>query len=197
MDQRIYHGNITPTQIGNALVARFNRGNLRAQLLGNQEQMIVQIATRSRPASGGQTAITVALAQHKDGVLIQIGKQNWLGVAASLGVTAFHAIRNPFNLINRLDDLAQDIENLTITEQIWQTVEEVVRTLGASLELSERIRRLVCQYCQTANPMGEPSCIACGAPLGGVQPSSCQKCGFILLHNESTCPNCKRKLFSS
>jgi hypothetical protein len=192
MNQRIYHGNITPTQIGNALVARFNRGNLRAQLFGNEEQMVVQIATRSRPASGGETAITVTLQQHKEGVLIQLGKQNWFGLAASLGVTAFTALRNPFNLINRLDDLAQDYENLTITDQIWQTVDEVVRTMGASLELSERLRRLVCQYCQTANPMGQPSCIACGAPLGGVQPDTCQKCGFVLLHNELTCPNCKQ-----
>lgn len=194
MDQRIYHGSITPALIANALVARFHRGNLRAQQFGNNEQMVVQIATHSRPAAGGQTAVTVTLQQQKEGVIIQLGKQTWYGVAASLGMTAFAALRNPFSLLGRLDDLAQDIENLTISEQIWQTVDEVVRTVGASLEISERLRRLVCEYCHTANPVGDPSCIACGAPLGRVQPRTCSRCGFVVRTSESVCPNCKKPI---
>jgi hypothetical protein len=193
MDQRIYHGNITPAQIGNALVARFNRGNLRAQQFGNRDQIVVQIATTARPASGGNMAITVTVQRQKDGVIIQVGRQAWLGVAASLGMTAFAVLRNPFNLLGRLDDLAQDFENLTISDQIWQTVEEVVRTLGASFEISERLRRLVCEYCQTANALDASSCLACGAPLGRVQPRTCTQCGFVLLSSDSSCPNCARR----
>jgi predicted Zn-ribbon and HTH transcriptional regulator len=191
MNHRIYHGHLTPYQISNALVARFNRGNLRAQQFGTGEQIVVQVASGAQPVSGGTTALTVTLQKIKEGVVVQIGRQAWLGLAASLGVTALSALRNPFSLLGRLDDLAQDIENLTLTEQVWETVEEVASTLGASLELSERLRKLVCEYCQTANPLEEPSCIACGAPLGRVQPRTCLKCGFVLRSDESNCPNCK------
>ena len=122
------------------------------------------------PSSGGQTATTVTHPGVEDGVAVGIGKQTWLGVAASLGATALAAIRNPFNLLGRLDDLAQDIENLQINQQVWETIIDVAQMSEASYELSERLRRVVCEYCITANPVGEPNCIACGAPLGLANP---------------------------
>ncbi len=64
--------------------------------------------------SGGQTALTVAVQTTEDGVIIEIGQQAWLGVAASIGHTALSALRNPFSLLGRLDDLAQDIENIQL-----------------------------------------------------------------------------------
>jgi predicted amidophosphoribosyltransferase len=53
---------------------------------------------------------------------------------------------------------------------------------------------MVCEYCLTANPVGEPSCIACGAPLGEAQPRTCLNCGFVVRMNESICPNCKQPI---
>jgi hypothetical protein len=194
MEKRIYHGDMTPQEVATALVARFNRGNLKAQQLGSGSQIIVQIASGRNARSGGQTAISVTLQNHEDGVLVQIGKQAWYGLAASLGVTALGAIRNPFSLLGRLDDLAQDIENLQMTERIWETVAEVAKTLGASQELSDRLRRIECEYCAAANQPGQSSCIACGAPLGRVQLRSCLKCGFVLKTGEYACPNCKKKV---
>jgi len=167
---------------------------LAAQQLGNGKQILIQIASRQRPISGGQTALTVQLREVEDGVAVQLGKQTWLGLAASLGVTALSVFRNPFSLIGRLDDLAQDIENLQLTEEVWDVIENVARMRGATFELSERLRRLVCNYCATANPVGEPSCIACGAPLGDIQPITCQNCGFVVKKMESDCPNCERPL---
>ena len=190
MERRIFHGDLSPNNIARALVAHFNRSNLAAQQLGNSKQILVQIASRQRPISGGQTALTVHLREVDDGVAVQLGKQTWLGLAASLGVTALSVFRNPFSLIGRLDDLAQDIENLQLTEEVWDVIENVARIRGATFELSERLRRLVCNYCATANPVGEPSCIACGAPLGEVQPITCQNCGFVVKKTESICPNC-------
>jgi hypothetical protein len=194
MNQRIYHGNMTPHQMSNALVARFHRGNLRAQQFGSGDQVVVQIASRERAASGGQTALSVTLQRQKDGVLVKMGEQSWYGVAASLGVTAISALRNPFSLLGRLDDVAQDIENLSLVDQAWQTVDEVARTFGSSFELSERLRRLVCEYCQTANALATPSCVACGAPLGRVQPRTCLSCGFVLKVEDHVCPNCKKRV---
>jgi hypothetical protein len=194
MERRVFHGLISPTDVARALVAHFNRANLAAQQLGDGKNIIVQIASRQRPVSGGQTALSVQISEAEDGVIVQLGKQTWFGVAASLGVTALSLFRNPFSLIGRLDDLAQDIENLQLTEDVWGVIENVARMRGATFELSERLRRLVCEYCSTANPVGEPSCIACGAPLGKIQPFTCNNCGFVISKNESTCPNCGQKL---
>jgi HAMP domain-containing protein len=194
MDQRIYHGNLTPQDISQALLANFNHGNLRAQQLGDDERLIVQIGTRPGASSGGDTTISVILQKVEDGVAVQLGQQAWLGIAASLGTTALAAIRNPFNLLGRLDDLAQDIQNMHLSDQVWQSIDEIARAAGASQELSNRLRRVVCPYCRTANPVGQPSCLMCGAPLGDVQPRTCPNCGYVLTANEAVCPNCKHLL---
>jgi len=194
MERRIFHGSLSSNDVARALVAHFNRANLAAQQLGSGKKIIVQIASRQRPSSGGQTALTVHLRDVEDGIAVQLGKQTWLGVAASLGVTALSAFRNPFSLLSRLDDLAQDIENLQLTDEVWDVIENVARMRGATFELSERLRRLKCEYCNTANPIGGPSCIACGAPLGDSQPTTCHNCGFVVKISESRCPNCGNRL---
>jgi DNA-directed RNA polymerase subunit RPC12/RpoP len=194
MDQRIYHGKITPADIANNLVGYFNRGNLRVQQFVNGNQTTVQIATSSRPISGGQTALSILLQSVEDGVSVQMGQQAWLGVAASLGFTALAAFQNPLSLLGRLDDLAQDIEDIQLTDQVWKVIDDTARAMGTGYELSDRLRRLVCQYCYTANPVGESNCIACGAPLGDVQPSTCPHCGFAIIHNELICPNCGKHI---
>lgn len=194
MDRKVFHGDITPAEVAQALLAEFNRGNLRAQTLGNGDKMIVQISTRPGAASGGDTAMTVSIQKFEDGVVAEIGQQAWFGVAASLGTTALSALRNPFALLGRLDDLAQDIENLTLSDRVWQVIASSAQARGASKKLSERLRRMECEYCGTANPVGEPSCIACGAPLGKVQPGTCPNCGFVVKTGEKQCPNCGNSL---
>jgi DNA-directed RNA polymerase subunit RPC12/RpoP len=194
MEHRIYHGNLTPSQIAAALIAQFNHGHLRAQQLGNQDQIVVQIATREGYSSGGQTALSVSIQKVEDGVAVQLGKQDWLGVAASLGMTAFSALRNPLNLLGRLNNIAQDIENIQLVDEVTATIDQVARGASATFELSERLKRAVCDYCGTANPIGEPSCIACGAPLGSVQPRTCPHCGFVVKTSEANCPNCGQKI---
>jgi hypothetical protein len=195
MKPRIFHGEITPNDVARVLIARFNRGNLRAQQFGSGKHIVVQVATPPRPSSGGSTAMTVNLEEAPDGVAVQIGKQSWLGVAASLGTTALWSWHNPWNILSRLDDLAQDIENIQLADDVWETIEQYARTAGATYELSERLRRMGCEYCRTANPVGEPHCIACGAPLGDVQPQTCKNCGFVLAKGEMTCPNCGKPTF--
>ena len=193
MEQRIFHGNLSLNDLGSALIGEFNRGSYRAQSLGNDTERLVQIVTAEFPRSGGPTALTVTLRKVDDGVAVQIGKQDWIGTAASLGQTALFVWRNPLHLLDRLDDIAQDIGNLKLSEQVWEIIENTAHALGATFELSERLRRAICEYCFTANPVGEPSCIACGAPLGLVQPRTCSNCGFVVKTGENTCPNCGQK----
>ncbi len=197
MDRRIFHGSITANDLGQALVAQFNRGNLKAQQFSRDGKVIVQIATRMRPLSGGATALTIYLEKVKDGVAVQVGEQAWLGIAASIGTTILSVWRNPFNLIHRLDDIAQDVENIQVSEQVWTVIDNYARMRGATFELSERLRRMMCAYCETANPVGEARCLACGAPLGEVQPDTCSNCGFVLKSGEQVCPNCNHSVEGS
>lgn len=194
MDRRIFHGNIKPNDIAHALMAEFNRGNMHAQVLGNKDKMAVQIATHSAARSGGQTALTINLQTVEDGVMVEVGQQAWLGVAASLGHTALSALRNPFSLLGRLDDLAQDIENMQLSENAWQVIGRAAATLDASYALSEKLSRIACDYCGSANPLGEGNCLACGAPLGDVHPTTCRHCGFAVSMEQVICPNCNKKL---
>lgn len=190
MEQNIFHGNILPADIARELIAYFQRGNFRVQQVGQGDQITVQIATTPFPASGGHTALTVNIQKFEDGVSVSIGEQAWLGIAASLGTTALAAMRNPFALLGRLDDLAQDIESLQLQKDVWRVIESAAKKLESTRQLSDRLRRTVCIYCNTANPIGEPNCIACGAPMGDVQPETCPKCGYVVKKGESFCPNC-------
>ena len=194
METKIFHGNLTPNEVGRALVAEFNHGNLRAQKIGTDQQVVVQIASDRAARAGGTTALTVTVQAHEDGVAVQVGKQDWMGVAASLGKTAFTALRNPFQLLGRLDDIAQDIESLQLTERVWATVQNLGRTKNVSFQISERLRRITCAYCDTANEVGAPQCVACGAPLGAQQPRTCPHCGFVVTTQDTLCPNCHQRL---
>jgi hypothetical protein len=194
MAQRIYHGEIKPSNLSRQLTAKFNRGNYRSQIFGNGDEIVVQIATVARPSSGGQTALNVSIQKFEDGIMVDVGKQAVLGVAASLGISALAALKNPLNLLGRLDDIAQDIESLQLSDEIWEVIEKTARAYGASRELSERFRRLECDYCGSANPVGGSNCLMCGAPMGGIQPKTCPFCGFVTSRNETACPNCRKKI---
>ena len=194
MERKIFHGKIKPVDIAQALLAEFNQGNLRAQILGQSDRIVVQVGSRPDAMSGGQTAMTVTIQSLDEGIMVELGQQAWLGVAASLGMSALAAIKNPFSLLGRLDDIAQDIENLQISERVWAVISKAARAAGASAELSENLKRTTCEYCHVANPVGEPSCSACGAPLGRVQPSTCRHCGFVVKPTEKTCSNCRNPI---
>ena len=194
MQTRTFHGPITSLDLAKALVAEFNRGNLRAQAFGDAKKAYVQIANPGAPASGGQTALTVQLTQIEDGVMIQLGQQEWIGVAASLGLTVLMALHRPLSLLNRIDDLAEDLSSLQLAERVWQAVDRTAAGLGAAHDISDRLRRITCPHCQTANPVGGPACIACGAPLGPSQPRACRGCGFVPPAGAPTCPNCGKAL---
>ena len=190
MDKRIFHGSIPPSDVARALEAEFNQGNTQTHLLGESNNLTVQIASSQRSHSGGKTALTVNLQKVEDGLMVELGQQQWLGVAASLGQTAIATLINPLNLLGRLDDIAQDVSNLQMNDKVWEVISRVAGEAGASQQLSERLSRITCEYCGAANPVGEATCLACGAPLGKEQPKTCIKCGFVLVHDEKFCPNC-------
>ncbi|HNR01096.1 MAG TPA: zinc ribbon domain-containing protein [Anaerolineaceae bacterium] len=190
MPQRIYHGKLTNNDLAKSIIAHFSRGNLLVQQFGSGDNLVVQLASSPYARSGGTTALSVLLQNVEDGVSVSLSKQAWFGIAASLGVSTIAALRNPFSLLNRLDDIAQDIEYVQLVDNVWSIIDKTARSMGSGFELSERLSRYICDYCNTANPPGEPSCIACGAPLGNIQPATCSNCGFIISKTEKVCPNC-------
>ena len=190
MNLRIYHGNVTPGVFARALFARYNAGNYQVQAYGDDTNLNLQIFTRPGRDAGGETGLTVNLSQVEDGISVQVGKQRILGLAANFGRTALDAFRNPWSLLGNLDDIAQDVESAQLEDSVWNVIDRIARQNNAGESLSERFNSLKCPYCLTGNKVGEGNCLACGAPLGDVQPSSCRRCGYVLYYKEKICPNC-------
>ena len=190
MTERTYHGGIKPSDLAAALISTFNQGNLRCQQVGQGDKIMIQIATRDYPQSGGKGALSVTVQGNPDGVTVGIGQQEWLGVAASLGQSALVTLMNPWNIINRLDDIAQDINTLTLEQQVWDTIEKFAHTVRATKTLSAALATLTCPYCESANKVGAANCVSCGAPLGESQPVACPKCGNVMPPKTKFCANC-------
>jgi len=193
MNKRVFHGDLTPTDLARALHAAFNRSNLFAQISGKGDKINVQISSRPFARSGGHTALTIMIQKMTEGVHVQLGEQAKMGIVASLGQSAWAAIRNPFSLLHRLDDIAQDIENLQLDDDVWEVITQAALSAGASHEMSEKLKRLSCEYCEAANPVGAATCATCGAPLGDAQPETCLNCGYVVTRDEKFCPNCGEK----
>lgn len=187
---KIYHGDLTPNDLVNDLVAHFNRGVYQVNRYGEPDRIVVQIATRQDRNSGGDTALTVTIAKVEDGVTVQTSQQLWLGLAASMGLSALSTLRNPMALLGRLDDIAQDVESIQLEERVMKVIARSARQHGSGHVISERLQKIICNFCTTPNPMGSSRCLACGAPLADVQPQTCLVCGLVTKNTETVCPNC-------
>jgi hypothetical protein len=195
MTQKIYHGNITPDDLANALSGEFNRGDLRVSRSGNSEQVSLNISTPQSRQAGGNTSLAILIQKHEDGILVKMSEQEWIGLAASFGQTALSALQNPWNLLSRLDDIAADVNSLQLPEKVWAAIDRCMQQRSASHQLSERLRTTACPYCNTANAVGAASCVQCGAPLGDAQPGTCGDCGFVNVKEAKFCANCGKKLW--
>ncbi len=194
MKSKIYHGELKLEPMAAALGAFFDRGSLSSEVTVDGDQAVVQISTRPGFGSGGQTHLGVSMRQGGDRLEVSVGDQGIFSLAGSLGTSALLGLLNPWNLLGRVDDIAQDIENLTLEDQVWAVIDKLAAEAGASQQLSERLQRLTCAYCGVANKVGDANCQACGAPLGEVQPRTCPRCGYLVFRDELKCPKCGYKV---
>lgn len=195
MEQRTYRGDIDVEGVADALVSRFNHGGLMAQKVRGQEgHVMVQIASREHGWGAARSALSVGIAPVADGVRVTMGEQRWLDTAASLAITGLGALINPRSLLWRIDDIARDVGQLTLDDQVWEAVEHYCDSVGAELGLAEKHLMIVCPYCGVGNPVGKGKCSACGGSLVQVQPVACQKCGFVLPKGSRFCSRCGTKL---
>jgi len=193
-EQKAFHGDFNGADMASAITLFFNKGNLETQTLKSRDHISVQIRSKRSVTSGGRTAIGIHFQDFSDGVVVTIGNQQWLGVAASMGLSALIALRNPLNLIHRIDDIAQDLEYISLKDEIWERLTSFAKSKNGGFKLSQKLQRVTCAYCLSANPTGESNCLSCGAPLGNDQPIVCTRCGYILSKNRNRCPNCKTKV---
>src|SRR5574341_973192 len=85
MERRTYRGPVTAQGLADALVARFNAGQLMAQASGPDDQRIVQIAAREGNwGERSRAALTISIIQQDDAVEVSIGEHQWLGPAADI-----------------------------------------------------------------------------------------------------------------
>ena len=62
--------------------------------------------------------------------MVQIGKQAWFSIAASLGTVCYFSSKKPtLNFLGRIDDIAQDIENLQLRDEIWGVIDSTANNL--------------------------------------------------------------------
>ena len=186
MEQRTYHGNITPQELADVLTGRFNTQDMRATTSGEGEKLVVHIEAGGY--SGGRTSLSVGLAPVTDGVTVTVGDQNLLGVAADLLETGLKTLWNPVMLIGEIGDVAQNVQRLSLPKQVWETVEHYSRSVGAGL--TPELSGVTCPYCAVLSPLGTGQCPACGAPLGEAQPVACPRCGRLLPPNLKFCTRC-------
>lgn len=196
-EQRTYRGDIDPEGLADALVARFNHGDLMAQKVAGQEgHLMVQVATRERGWGAARSALSVGIAPVEEGVRVTLGQQRWLDAAASLAITGLGALVNPLSLLGRIDDIARDVGKLTLPDQVWDAIEHYCDSVGAKLGLAEKQLMVTCAYCGVGNPVGAGTCSACGGSLAEVQPVACPKCGFVMPPDGLFCSRCGTKLAS-
>mgnify|MGYP001772988962 CR=1 FL=1 len=180
MEQWTYRGNINPQGLADALVARFNHGDLMAhEIVGQDGHILVQIATRDWGWGAARSALTVGIAPVEGGVRVTVGQQQWMDAAASLAITGLSALVNPLSLLGRIDDIARDVGKLTLPEKVREAIEHYCDSVGAKLGLSEKQIVVTCPYCGVGNPVGAGVCSACGGSLAEAQPVACPKCGFV------------------
>jgi len=194
MNERQFRGNITPGNLADALVTQFNRGDYRAKKTGRGAQALVQISTNRRRRGEPDTAVAVTITPTPDGVKVSMGEPQWLDIAADLVQTGLGALLNPWSLVHEVDDVARNVQDLNLPQEIWATVDQYARTVGSRPALPPEPVAVTCPYCRTGNEIGEGRCVSCGAPLGDAQPVRCPSCNRLLPAGTARCPKCGERL---
>jgi len=193
-DTRTYWGKISAQGLAQALVAHFQTPTTRAQMTGDPTRILVQIGNRPVEPSDPATALTVGIVQDEDSITVTMGQQKWIGIAADLARTGIMALINPWYLLGELDNVARNVDWLALRNQVWEVIDQYCHSVGGSLGIPPELKQVVCPYCGVGNPVGQPKCAACGAPLGDYQPVTCPKCGYLLPWNKRFCTRCGASL---
>ena len=163
MEQRIYHGNISPDALADYLVGMFNQGygGAVAQKVGQGNQVLVQIGLLSHSGRRIRNGIGVSIARTPDGVSVATGQANWFD-DPDLGGSLIGAMWWPPLL---LFPLARGINSYALYQDIWQAVDTYCAQAGAMQGSVTTAHAVYCHNCGVVNDEGDQVCRMCGAPL--------------------------------
>jgi hypothetical protein len=139
MEQRIYHGNLSPDGLANYLVQRFDpQHDLQAQKLGEQDSLVVQIGRGDTPEEIRQ-AVTLGITRAPDseqGLAVTMGEQQWISPkvathAAMVGLIG--VLITPWALFGLLWPLSELLGGHALPSEIWSAVETYALSQGATL----------------------------------------------------------------
>jgi hypothetical protein len=139
VEQRIYHGTVTPEGLADYLVQRFDpQQNLQAQKLGQGDSLAVQIGRGDVPEEL-RNAVTVGITRATDaeqGVTVTMGQQLWITPkiathAAMIGLVGL--LITPWALFGLLWPVSELIGGQALPGDIWSAVETYALSQGATL----------------------------------------------------------------
>lgn len=192
MEQRIYHGALTPEELAQVLLEEWDRDTTIAQAFGEQERVIVQIGQREGGWFGDEPrqALTLDLEALGDGVRVTMGQQRWYqdgGVQIMAGGLIGFL---PFFFTFPLGRLFGDDEPIAanLPGQVWATLERYAARYGAATGATQRLATFACPECGVLNPQGAARCSACGTALGS--PAVCAQCGHANPPGARFCNRC-------
>ena len=145
MQQRIYHGTVTPEGLADYLVQRFDpQPDLQAQKLGQGDSLAVQIGRGDVPEEL-RNAVTVGITRATDseqGIAVTLGQQQWITPklathAAMIGLVGL--LLTPWALFGLLWPVSELIGSQALPSDIWNAVETYVLSQGAALAQSREL----------------------------------------------------------
>lgn len=138
MEQRIYHGEVSPAELAAFLVQQYDpRHDVQAQILGEGDSLLVQIGRGDQPEKI-RHAVTVAVTRApggEPGVAVTMGQQQWFsphmaGFAAAMGLVS--ALITPWALFALLWPISDLVGSATLPGDIWNTIDLHMASRGAA-----------------------------------------------------------------
>ncbi len=138
MEQRVYHGEVSPAGLADFLVERYDpQPDLQAQTLGEGDSLLVQVGRGDLPEKI-RHAVTVAITRapgDEPGVVVTMGQQQWFsphmaGFAAAMGLVS--ALVTPWALFALLWPVSDLIGSATLPGDIWNAIDLHMASRGAT-----------------------------------------------------------------
>jgi hypothetical protein len=145
VEQRVYHGAITPNELAEFLIQKYDpQPDLQAQLIGQGDALAVQVGRGDVPEKL-RHAVTVGITrsdESEQGVVVTLGQQQWITpqmatYAAMIGLVSL--LVTPWALFALLWPVSEMVGNTSIPADIWNNVETFALSRGATLVRTEQL----------------------------------------------------------
>ncbi len=159
MEQRTYHGNITPAGLSDYLVQKYDpQADLQAQKLGQGDSLMVQIGQGDTPDEI-RHAVTIGITRSPNdpaALLVTMGQQQWIdpkmmGYVAMMGLIGIMV--TPWALFALIWPISRMLGSTTLPSDIWNTIELYTTSQGAATGATQK---LVHPHAEEMQSAGQP-----------------------------------------